>query len=180
MSGSQFEAFDWRSLRENASESIAEGWMLVTPGVPGRWNTMTASWGGFGHLWGMDVAFVFVRPSRHSFGFMEREGGFALSFFDESMREALQVCGAKSGRDIDKAAAAGITPLGFALGDSERRVGFAEARLVVACRKIYSQDLDPERFVDPGIAKNYPRGDVHRLFVGAIEGSWRRLASTPA
>lgn len=173
MSEAKFEAFDWRSFQENVSGLLAREWMLITPGVLGRWNTMTASWGGFGHLWNMDVAFVFVRPSRHSFGFMEREEGFTLSFFDEARRKVLDLCGSKSGRDVDKAKAAGITPRAFAADGSAQRVGFEEARLVLACRKLYSQDLDAGRFIDPAIARNYPKGDLHRLYVGAIEGAWR-------
>jgi flavin reductase (DIM6/NTAB) family NADH-FMN oxidoreductase RutF len=173
VSDAEFEAFDWRSFKENVSGLLAEQWMLITPGVPGRWNTMTASWGGFGHLWGMDVALVFVRPSRHTFGFMDREEGFALSFFGEEHRKVLDICGSKSGRDSDKAKEADITPRAFAAKGSAQRVGFEEARLVLSCRKLYSQDLDPGRFIDPRISKNYPKGDVHRLYVGAIEGAWR-------
>jgi flavin reductase (DIM6/NTAB) family NADH-FMN oxidoreductase RutF len=170
---SGFEPFDWRSVRENVSGLLAERWMLITPGVPGRWNTMTASWGGFGHLWSADVAFVFVRPSRHSFGFMEEEEGFTLSFFAEKNRKALEICGAVSGRDANKAAAAGITPRAFSVEGASKRLGFEEAELVLSCRKIYSQDLDPARFIDPGIAKSYPKGDIHRMYVGAIEGAWK-------
>lgn len=176
MSGNEFESFDWRSFGENLSKILSEDWMLVTPGIPARWNTMTASWGGFGHLWNQDVAFVFVRPSRHTYGFMEREDGFSLSFFAPRWRKALEICGAKSGRDIDKARAAGISPKAFAADGCAQRVGFEEARLVLACRKLYSQDLDPARFIDPSIAANYPNGDVHRLYVGAVEGAWRLSA----
>jgi flavin reductase (DIM6/NTAB) family NADH-FMN oxidoreductase RutF len=172
-----FESVDWKSVSENATELIGEGWMLVTPGAPERWNTMTASWGGLGRLWDQDVAFVFVRPSRHTYGFMEREEGFTLSFFDESRRKALQICGAKSGREVDKAEAAGITPLPFRVGEARPRVAFAEARLVLSCRKIYSQDPDLGRVLDPSVVSTfYPKGDVHRLYFGAIEGAWRRAA----
>ena len=174
MSAPEFEPFDWRSFRENVSGLLAEKWMLITPGAPGRWNAMTASWGGFGHIWNTDVAFIFIRPSRHSFGFAEKEEGFTLSFFDEKYRKALDICGARSGRDTDKAAAAGITPRPFPAEGSAQRVGFEEARLVLSCRKVYSQDLDAARFIDPGIAKNYPKGDVHRMYIGAIEGAWER------
>ena len=73
----RFEAFDWRELSENVFTLVSKDWMLITaslaPGEEGRgvgdrpggadWNTMTASWGGFGHLWNRDVAFVFVRPT---------------------------------------------------------------------------------------------------------------------
>jgi flavin reductase (DIM6/NTAB) family NADH-FMN oxidoreductase RutF len=170
-----FQPLEWRSLTENLSKKLAEEWMLITPGTPGRWNTMTASWGGFGHIWAMDVAFVFVRPSRHSFGFMEGEEGFTLCFFDgQSGRAALELCGATSGRDTDKARAACITPIGFETSASPR-VGFEEARLVLSCRKLFAQDLSPDSFVDPGILpRHYPKGDLHRMYVGAIEGAWRR------
>ncbi|MGA2548086.1 MAG: flavin reductase [Rectinemataceae bacterium] len=186
MSEGEFEAIDWRLFEENVSELLSEEWMLVTPGVPGRWNTMTASWGGFGHIWNMDVAFVVVRPSRHTYGFMERETGFTLSFLGEGGRKALNICGARSGRDTDKAKAAGITPRAFparggpahsggaSVGASER-VGFEEARLVLSCRKVFAQDLDPGSFADPAILTlHYAKGDLHRLYVGAIEGAWKR------
>lgn len=168
---------DWKSLDENVFSLISEDWMLITasaPGIPGGnegWNTMTASWGGLGHLWNRDVAFVFVRPTRHTFRFMEAAPGFTLSFFGEERRRALQVCGAISGRDHDKAAAAGITPRAF--GSAGRTwIAFEEARLVLACTTVHSQDLDPAGFIDPGIASNYKDKDWHRLYVGAIEAAW--------
>jgi hypothetical protein len=39
-------------------------WMLITAGRDGRYNTMTASWGGMGVLWGRNVATIYVRPQR--------------------------------------------------------------------------------------------------------------------
>jgi flavin reductase (DIM6/NTAB) family NADH-FMN oxidoreductase RutF len=164
VSDAKFEAYGWRSFNENVTGLLAEQWMLITPGVPGRWNTMTASWGGFGHLWDMDVAFVFVRPSRHSYGFMEKEEGFTLSFFDEKHRKALDICGSKSGRNTDKAKEAGITPVNSPGGS----VYFAEARLVIECRKIYFQDINPGNFLDTSIAGNYPKKDYHRMYIGEV------------
>jgi flavin reductase (DIM6/NTAB) family NADH-FMN oxidoreductase RutF len=184
MSVAIFESIEWRSVTENPSELISEEWMLVTPGTIDRWNTMTASWGGFGHFWGMDSVIVFVRPSRYTYVLMEESEGFTLSFLGEPGRRALDVCGAVSGRDTDKARDADIRPRGFSAGRGAssragaaqvpERVGFEEARLVVSCRKAYSQDLDPASFIDPSIARNYPLGDVHRLYIGAVEGAWKR------
>lgn len=175
MSGGKFESSDWRLFRENPSELISEHWMLITAGDMGEWNTMTASWGGFGHLWNKDVAFIFVRPSRHTYGFIERQEGFTLSFFGEDKHKTLEICGSKSGRDTDKAEAAHITARVFvASGGGTGRVGFEEARLVLSCRKLYAQDLDAALFIDPSIRESYPRGDLHRVYVGAIESSWKR------
>ncbi len=47
-------------------------------------------------------------------------------------------------------------------------VYFEEARLVLECRKLYFQDLDPEHFLDRGLESNYPHKDYHRMYVGEI------------
>ena len=96
-------------IAENAFKAISKDWMLITAGTLASYNTMTASWGGWGHLWGRDVCFCVIRPQRHTFGFMEQASHFTLSFFDEAYRSALDFCGSRSGRDVDKAAATGLT-----------------------------------------------------------------------
>ena len=64
-----------------------------------------------GVLWGKNVAFCFIRPGRHTLGFVERSEMFTLSFFGENYRDALNYCGTKSGRDVDKVAGAGLIPV---------------------------------------------------------------------
>src|SRR5512139_341908 len=98
-------------LSDNPFRLIGADWMLITAGSPDAFNTMTASWGGLGVLWERKVAFCFIRPTRHTYGFIERAGGFTLSFFGEQYRSALQFCGTHSGRDTDKVSGAGLTPV---------------------------------------------------------------------
>ena len=50
--------------KENAFDLIGKEWMLVTASNSGKFNTMTASWGGIGWLWNKPVAFIFIRPER--------------------------------------------------------------------------------------------------------------------
>ena len=150
-------------LTDNPFTLIGADWMLITAGTPESLNTMTASWGGLGVLWERKVATCYIRPTRHTFGFVEEAPNFTLSFFGEQHRKALTYCGTHSGRDGDKIKAAGLTPVrdgGF--------VYFAEARLVLSCRKIYSQDILPERFLDPAIEAMYPQKDYHRMYIGEI------------
>ena len=71
------------ALGDNVFQAIGRDAMLITAGTPDRFNTMTASWGGWGHLWGRDVTFSFVRPQRHTFGFMEQAEHYTLCFFDQ-------------------------------------------------------------------------------------------------
>ncbi|MDR1858901.1 MAG: flavin reductase family protein [Treponema sp.] len=170
-----------REFRGSPTQRIGEGWMLITAGNvtgtgdgagPGCWNTMTASWGGLGIVWNKDAAFAFVRPSRHTRSFVDANPLFTLSFFDEERRDALAFCGEKSGRDCDKAASTGLTPIVFGGGMAGGRVAgavsFREASDIIVCRKLYTHDIDPSRFLAPEIAKNYPEGDYHRLYVGEV------------
>jgi flavin reductase (DIM6/NTAB) family NADH-FMN oxidoreductase RutF len=138
--------------------------MLISAGTRESFNMMTASWGGLGVLWSRNIAICFIRPQRYTYEFIERADFFSLSFFSEEHRQALDLCGSKSGRQVNKAAATGLTPV---VGDTGA-VFFAEARLVLECRKIYFQDLNPENFLDASIHKNYPTRDYHRMYVGEI------------
>ena len=151
-------------LTENPFKLIGADWMLITAGTAESFNTMTASWGGLGILWERQVCFCFIRPTRYTYEFIERAENFTLSFFEERYRKALSYCGSHSGRDADKIREAGLTPMkegGF--------VSFSEARLVLACKKIYSQDINPDRFLDPAIEGMYPKKDYHRMYVGEIK-----------
>jgi len=150
-------------LADNPFKLIGKDWMLITAGTPASFNTMTASWGGLGVLWEKKVAFCFIRPTRHTYGFLEKAGEFTLSFFEERHRKALTFCGSHSGRDTDKIKGAGLTPV-----KEGNAVYFDEARLVLVCRKLYFQDIGPERFLDPGISEMYPLKDYHRMYVGEI------------
>jgi flavin reductase (DIM6/NTAB) family NADH-FMN oxidoreductase RutF len=125
---------------------------------------MTASWGALGMLWNHPVAFAFVRPTRHTYSFMEKSRLFTLSFFPARFRKALLFCGTHSGRDTDKAKATGLIPFTPAPG----AVAFEQARLILVCRKLYTTDINPGRFLDPRIDKLYPKKDYHRVYCGRI------------
>jgi flavin reductase (DIM6/NTAB) family NADH-FMN oxidoreductase RutF len=147
--------------------TIGRDWMLITAGSGtsrDEWNTMTASWGSFGVFWNKRAVTCVIRPTRHTFRFVEREGLVTFSFFDPPMKGALQVCGSASGRDTDKAAAAGLTPVELEPG----AIGFPEARVNLVCRKLFAQDINPDSFIDPAIEKNYPDKDYHRMYVCEI------------
>ncbi|MGD0231776.1 MAG: flavin reductase [Syntrophorhabdales bacterium] len=154
---------DPKDVKDNPFNLIGKDGMLVTAGEPASFNTMTASWGGLGVLWGKDVCFSVIRPGRYTYTFIERSDAYTLCFFGEKYKDVLAFCGTKSGRDVDKVAATGLTPV---LGDGP--IYFEEARLVFQCRKLYFQDLIPAQFKDPAIEAMYPEKDYHRMYVGAI------------
>lgn len=158
----QFQKIDPSSIKDNPFDLIGKEWMLLTAGSGEDLNTMTASWGGLGVLWGQPVSTVYVRPTRHTYGYMEQEEYYSLCFFGDGHREALQLCGSRSGREVDKVAATGLTPR----TDAEAPY-FDEARLVLICKKRYAQDISPACFCDPTIEKHYDN-DYHRMYIGEI------------
>jgi flavin reductase (DIM6/NTAB) family NADH-FMN oxidoreductase RutF len=100
---------------------------------------------------------------------MEESDSFTLAFLPETHRDALKICGSRSGRDGDKIKEAGLTPRAF--GDNQ--ISFEEASLVMACRKIYYQDVDPHHFLAPDIAKHYDN-DYHRLYMGEVVAIYQK------
>lgn len=152
-------------LSGNTFEMIGKDWMLVSAADGEKFNTMTASWGGMGVLWSKCVAFVFIRPQRYTYEFTEKSDTLTLSFFGGEEREALTLCGRKSGRDCDKVAEAGLTPYWV----DEKSPAFSEAKVILKCRKLYADVLREESMIDGDIMKNYAAKDFHRVYVCEIE-----------
>ncbi len=164
---SSFSLIRPEQIEENPFTLLDKDWMLITAGTTEKYNSMTASWGGFGVLWNKKVVFTFIRPTRYTFEFTERESLFTLSFFGNEHKKALEICGRKSGRDLDKIKESGLTPL-----ISGNYIAFSEAKLVLQCTKLYHNDLLPEHFLNPKIESNYPLKDYHRMYIGEIDKAW--------
>ena len=90
---------------------------------------------------------------------------FTLCAFPKAFRKDLNLLGTLSGRDGDKLAK---TRLSLKASKRVAAPSYQEADLILECRKIYFQDMDPEGFVDPAIHKNYPGKDYHRIYFGEI------------
>ncbi len=154
-----------RDLQLNPMTRIGTEWMLITAGTEVRgYNTMTASWGHLGSLWGHDTSVIYIRPQRHTKAFVDREKYYTLTFFDEKYHDRLAYLGTHSGRDEDKVAKVGLTPV-----SDEYTTWFEEANLVLVCRKLYRAPLVEEGFLDQSVLdRHYPARDLHDVYVGEI------------
>ncbi len=165
MESQDFRIITYKEFNEEAIKLIGHDWMLIAAGNSKDFNMMTAAWGGLGWLWNKPVAYIFVRPQRHTFNYTEREDYFTLTFFEEQQREILREMGTKSGRDFDKMNYDKLTPFVTEFGS----IAFKEARLIIECRKLFSTTLKPEDFVDKSIEKQiYPAKDFHIMYIGEI------------
>ena len=152
---------------DNAVKLIGKDWTLITlkdeskqSGV----NVMTASWGMTGYLWNKNVAQIFVRPERYTYGLIEKENRFSLAFFGDKNRELMKFSGTKSGRDFDK-----LAEFGFGSVELEGVKAVAEAELVLICRKLYAQDIKEECFVEKSPLVYYEKDGLHRAYIVEIE-----------
>lgn len=161
----EFTAVEPEELADNVFKIVGTDWMLISAGTVGSYNSMTASWGTMGVLWGKKICICFVRPSRHTYRFLEENRLFSLSFFEERFRDVLNYCGSHSGRDVDKASETGLK----AIEPVDGAVTFEQARMALICRKIYYQDFDPTHFLAEEIEGNYGGKDYHRIYIGELE-----------
>lgn len=152
-------------LKLNVFDEIGKKGFLLASGTELNHNSMTVGWASIGYLWRKPMMFVYVRPQRYTYEFMEKNNFFSVNFFQTHYNDILQLFGTKSGRDIDKMHPQKITPLPF----HNKVIYYKEAELVFICKKVYSDDLKPENFVDKTFLNNYPLYDFHRIYYGEIQ-----------
>ncbi|MCC8094415.1 MAG: flavin reductase family protein [Tannerellaceae bacterium] len=153
-------------VNDHMVDVISKEWMLITAGNKKKFNTMTANWGGVGYIWHKPVVFVFVRPERYTYEFMEANDYFTISFLGEENKDIHKLCGSKSGRDIDKVKETGLIPVFTDLGN----VTFKQTRLTLECRKLYTDMIKEGNFADPSLFNKWysDHGNPHKMYVAEI------------
>jgi flavin reductase (DIM6/NTAB) family NADH-FMN oxidoreductase RutF len=151
--------------RETYQRMANEGILLASLGADEKLNPMTIGWGVFGWIWGLPIFTVLVRPSRYTYDCIEAAGDFTVNVQRADRKDIPGLCGTLSGRDRDKMAELGLTPL------PSRRItspGIAECPIVFECKMVHKNDVLPPELT--GEIKNlyYPKGDFHRIYFGRI------------
>lgn len=160
-----FHKINIEDLKINPFTSIGKEWMLITAGDENKVNTMTASWGGIGVLWGENVVTAYIRPQRYTKEFVDQQVCFSLSFFNGNYKKELGVLGRVSGRDQDK-----INDVNFHVTYLDGVPAFEEASLVFIVEKIYEDTIKPENFKNEDVDKRwYPEHDYHTVYIAKIK-----------
>lgn len=160
-----FKTMDTKDFKEGPFRLIGKEWMLITAMKDGKVNTMTASWGGLGVMWNMDVVYAMIRQSRFTKEFVDASDCFSLSFLNhEIYAKELGYLGSVSGRDENKIEKANIHV------NYQDGVPFIdEAEKVFICKKLFAQTMSPESFIWKEMdEKFYQDKDYHDLYVGGI------------
>lgn len=124
-----------------------------------EYNIFTASWVGT-ICSDPAMCYVSIRPSRHSYDIIKRNGEFVINLTTEDLAYATDWCGVKSGRDFNKFEEMKLTPQKTSVIDS---VIIKESPLSIECKvkeiiPLGSHDmfiaevvnvLADEKFMDP-------------------------------
>lgn len=145
--------------------------ILITTKVGDKVNSMTIGWGTLGVIWERPVFVAYVRQQRYTREMLDQCLEFTINVpVGDFPRRALGVCGSKSGRDMDKIAAAGLTPV-------EPEVigvpGLKEFPLTLECRVLYRQEQESDQFNDEITRQFYTieTGD-HICYYGEIVAAY--------
>ena len=161
-----FKEIAFTDVKENVVDLLKNQWALVTAGDKNGFNPMTVSWGAVGELWAQDMATIYIRPQRYTVKYLEEQDYFTISVYPPELKKQIHgVCGSKSGRDINKTDACGLTP-----NFDEAAPYFEEAKLVLVCKKMAKSKFDPKEFIDDTVEdKWYPEKDFHYIYFAEIE-----------
>jgi len=133
-------------------------------------NVMTIGWALFGFIWRRPTMMVAVRNTRFTYGIMERADFFTVSVPTGPMEKELDLCGTRSGKNLDKFQACKfVTMPGAKSGALLLDIpGFH-----YECRILYKTPLDP-KFLNAELIPIYPQKDYHTLYFGETLGCYRR------
>jgi flavin reductase (DIM6/NTAB) family NADH-FMN oxidoreductase RutF len=142
-----------------------DGILLVSAAPHNRPNAMTIGWGTVGIVWGRPMFLVLVRPSRYTYGCLEKTPEFTVNVQTPEMAEVARVCGTASGRDLDKFAELGLTAVPSV---NVTPPLIDECAIHYECRIVHRNDIIPDELARQIVSGSYPQGDFHRVYFGEI------------
>jgi flavin reductase (DIM6/NTAB) family NADH-FMN oxidoreductase RutF len=148
----------------------ANGGILCTVGESGGAdNVLTLGWGLIGPSYHARPIFsIAVTPQRHSWRFLAEVPEFVIAVPDDALREAANLCGTASGRDLDKFAAAGLTRVP---SQHVRPPSILECPINVECR-VYHTIAPPHGILTPE-HRTRPLGEQHTIYFAEVVGAYR-------
>jgi flavin reductase (DIM6/NTAB) family NADH-FMN oxidoreductase RutF len=159
---------NFEAAQETFERLRSSGALLV--GGTDKPNVMTIGWGTLGVVWSRPVFIVLVRHSRHTHSFLEEHDEFTVCIPTEEMKDAVMLCGSKSGRDVDK-----ISECGFDMvrGDKVQTPYIAQCPLHYECRVVHRNEVEEARLDGEIRGEYYAGGDYHTVYFGEILGAYR-------
>lgn len=154
----------YMSIADEAMRKIKRGAFLTVKSAAGL-NTMTIGWATIGFIWQKPILMVAVRPTRYTFGIIEKAADFTVTIPAGDMLKETTFCGTKSGRDVDKFKECNLQ---VADGKNTASPIISVPGIHLECKIVFKSAMDPA-YLDAGYDKAlYPQKDYHTLYFGEI------------
>lgn len=172
------ESIKVNDYAQHITEALKRGVLLNTNGD--KFNAMVIGWGHLGTVWSTDTFIVYVREGRYTKSQLDKTGEFTVSIpLDKPDPAITRICGAQSGRDLDKAAAAHLT---LEEPSVIHTPGVREYPITLECKVLYAQKQELERLPADIRDQMYPQDvpgtdpmanrDAHTMYIGRIVSAY--------
>jgi flavin reductase (DIM6/NTAB) family NADH-FMN oxidoreductase RutF len=158
----------WDCAEEILSRMRNGGVLCTVVDNAGKQNIITLGWGLLGpHYYEKPILVIAITPLRYSWRFLEEVPEFVIAVPDDSLQEAAALCGSESGRDMDKFAAAGLTPVPSL---HVRAPSILECPINVECR-LYTKVAPPHMLLT-ATHRQRPVAQQHTIYFAEVLGTY--------
>jgi flavin reductase (DIM6/NTAB) family NADH-FMN oxidoreductase RutF len=162
----------WDCASEILLRMRNEGVLCTVVDEAGEQNLLTLGWGQIGPSYhGHPVFTIAVTPQRYSWRFLEQVPEFVIAVPDDPLKDAVALCGSRSGREMNKFEAGGLTPVESV---HVAAPSILECPINVECR-IYTRVAPPHMLLTPE-HRQRPLGQQHTIYFAEVLGTfgWQR------
>ncbi len=168
-----FQSIEPAEIPGDVFTLIGKDFTVITAGIPEHYNSMVASWGGWGILFNKPATWCFLRASRYTLELMRKDDGYTMSYFEEDYKDDFMPFGEQTGRNGNKMQESKLT----AVETPEGNMAFKEAKLIIECKMVQETTISPDDFkTDEGrkfvIDAHIEVGEYHKLVFGEITKVW--------
>jgi len=136
-------------------------------------NVMTIGWAAIGYMWRKPIMTVMVRKSRFTHCIIEKASSFTVSIPGDDSGEALNFCGTKSGRDVDKFKECKLSVVPAQKVDTPiiNLSGFH-----YECKIVYKSETNPDFLCKEYREDLYADNDYHTFYFGEIVACYKTIS----
>jgi flavin reductase (DIM6/NTAB) family NADH-FMN oxidoreductase RutF len=168
-----FQSIPETEIGESVFKLVGKDFTVITAGDSSHYNSMVASWGGWGILFEKPATWCFLRSNRYTLELIRKHHTYTMSYFDDPFKEQIILFGMKSGRDSDKMKESALTPVQTPSGN----MTYKEAKLVIECTLVELTTVSPDDFLTPSgrdfiVEAHKETNEYHKLVFGEITGIW--------
>lgn len=155
--------------------AIGEDFSVLTAGDSNLYNSMVASWGGWGILFERPSIYHFLRSNRYTLELMRKKNTYTVSLFPAEYKDQIMIFGDSSGRDSNKMKETTLTAVATPSGN----ITYKEAAVVLECKLSEVTTVTPDDFLNESdkqfvVDAHAETGEYHKMIFSEITNVWVR------